>query len=58
VTFEGRNVLHLESDISLSTDPAIGFTLVPSGPGHLNVTVRDSKDLTYSHSFDVPGRAS
>lgn len=58
VTFEGRSVLHIESDISISTDPAIGFTFVPNGPGHLDVTVHDSKDITYSHSFDVPGQAS
>jgi sulfur-oxidizing protein SoxY len=58
VTYDGQSVLHIESDISLSTDPAIGFTFVPNGPGHLSVTVRDSKDIIYSHSFDVPGQAS
>ena len=58
VTYEGQSVLHIESDISLSTDPAIGFIFVPNGPGHLSVTVRDSKDIVYSLSFDVPGQAS
>jgi sulfur-oxidizing protein SoxY len=58
VTFDGKNVFQLESDISLSADPAIGFGFVPDKPGQLTVTVRDSKDMTYTQKFDVPGRAS
>ncbi|MDB5393554.1 MAG: sulfur oxidation protein SoxZ [Rhodospirillales bacterium] len=58
VTFEGKSVFHLESDITLSTDPAIGFGFIPAGPGRLTVTVRDSKDISYKRTFDVPGPAS
>lgn len=51
-------VFSLDSDISLSEDPAIGFGFVPSGPGQLNVKVEDSKQTVWTHSFDIPPQAS
>ncbi|MEA1673357.1 quinoprotein dehydrogenase-associated SoxYZ-like carrier [Nitrospirillum sp. BR 11163] len=42
-------VFTLEADISLSEDPALTFSYRPQGP--LAVTVRDSTDATFSHSF-------
>ena len=61
VTLNGERVLTLEGDISLSTDPAIGFRFVPRAedlPGKLKVVVRDSDNATFEQSFDVPASGS
>lgn len=58
VTYEGSKVFHLESDISISTDPVIIFGFVPQAKGELQVAIRDSDDATFSGSFDVPGAAA
>jgi sulfur-oxidizing protein SoxY len=58
VTYEGSNVFHLESDISLGTDPVIIFGFVPQAKGKLKVDIRDSDGATFDHSFDVPGPAT
>ena len=57
VTYEGGSVFHLDSDISMSTDPVITFGFTPQAKGQLKVVVRDSKDTTFDHSFDVPASA-
>jgi sulfur-oxidizing protein SoxY len=54
-TYEGGSIFHLDSDISMSTDPVITFGFVPQAKGQLKVVVKDSKDATFGHSFDVPG---
>lgn len=54
-TYEGGSIFHLDSDISLSTDPVITFGFVPLAKGQMKIIVRDSKDATFDHSFDVPG---
>jgi sulfur-oxidizing protein SoxY len=54
VTYDGNRVFHLDSDISISTDPVIIFGFVPPAKGKLSVAVRDSDDATFSRSFDVP----
>ena len=53
-TYEGGSIFHLDSDISMSTDPVITFGFVPQAKGQLKVVVRDSKDATFDHSFEVP----
>ncbi len=61
ITLNGERVLAMESDISLATDPAIGFRFVPRAqdlPGKLKVTVRDSDNAVFEHSFDVPASGS
>ena len=58
VTYEGSRVFHLESDISISSDPVIVFGFVPQAKGKLQVVVRDTDDETFAHSFDVPPPAS
>ena len=58
VTYEGSRVFHLESDISISTDPVIVFGFVPQAKGQLKVVVRDTDDETFAHTFDVPPPAS
>jgi sulfur-oxidizing protein SoxY len=54
-SYEGGSIFHLDSDISMSTDPVITFGFVPQAKGQLKVVIRDSKDVTFDHSFDVPG---
>lgn len=53
VTFEDKRVLHIESDIALSTDPVITFAFVPHRNGQLKVVVNDSKDNRFERTFDV-----
>lgn len=57
VTYNGAPVLHLDSDISLSADPVIGFGFVPPAKGELKVLVRDTKDQSFGQSFEVPAPA-
>jgi len=53
-SYDGEAVFHLDSDISLSTDPVITFGFVPDKKGTMQLVVRDSKDVSFNHSFDVP----
>lgn len=53
-SYDGEAVFHLDSDISLSTDPVITFGFVPDKKGTMKLVVRDSKDASFNHSFDVP----
>ena len=57
-SYEGGSIFHLDSDISMSTDPVITFGFVPQSKGQLKVVVKDSKDATFDHSFDVPGTSA
>jgi sulfur-oxidizing protein SoxY len=57
ITFEGQQVLHVESDIALSTDPVITFGFVPRAAGRLHVVAIDSKDRHYEQSFEVAPKA-
>jgi sulfur-oxidizing protein SoxY len=54
-TYDGGNVFHVDSDISLSTDPVITFGFVPHEKGQMKVVVSDSSNATFDHSFDIPG---
>jgi sulfur-oxidizing protein SoxY len=53
-SYDGAAVFHLDSDISLSTDPVITFGFMPDKKGTMQLVVRDSKDTAFNHSFDVP----
>jgi sulfur-oxidizing protein SoxY len=53
-TYEGGAVFHLDSDISLSTDPVITFGFVPHEKGRMTIVVQDSSNATFEHDFDVP----
>jgi sulfur-oxidizing protein SoxY len=57
-TYEGASIFHLDSDISMSTDPVITFGFLPQAKGQMKIEVRDSADATFDHSFDVPGSGS
>jgi sulfur-oxidizing protein SoxY len=58
VTYNGSSVFHLESDISLASDPVITFGFVPRETGRLKVVVKDSRDQMFDQSFDVPAPVS
>jgi PQQ-dependent catabolism-associated CXXCW motif protein len=51
-------VLHAESDISMSEDPAITFGFVPRAKGTLEVKAVDSTDEHFTQRFDVPAPAA
>lgn len=55
VTFHDGVVLHVDADISLSTDPVITFGFMPHQKGQLKVVARDTAGATFDQSFDVPG---
>ncbi|HKZ73693.1 MAG TPA: quinoprotein dehydrogenase-associated SoxYZ-like carrier [Steroidobacteraceae bacterium] len=54
VSHAGQAVLRVESDIALSTDPVITFGFVPRAEGPLKVVVRDSGNMNFERSFEVP----
>jgi sulfur-oxidizing protein SoxY len=58
VSYAGAQVLHAESDISMSSDPALTFGFVPRAKGALEVKVVDSADARFAQSFDVPAPAA
>jgi sulfur-oxidizing protein SoxY len=61
ITYQDVPVLHIDGDISLATDPAIGFAFVPKEgqlPGKLKVVVRDSDDAVFEETFDIPPQGS
>jgi sulfur-oxidizing protein SoxY len=58
VSYNNAKVFHLDSDISLSSDPAITFGFVPHDKGELEVVAHDTKGSIFTDSFDVPARAS
>ncbi len=53
IGFEGQPVLRMDSDISLASDPAIGFGFTPPKAGKLTVAVRDSSGAAWHEAFDV-----
>ncbi len=54
VSYGGGRVFHLDSDISLSSDPVITFGFVPKDKGAMQVVARDSKDSVFQQQFKVP----
>jgi sulfur-oxidizing protein SoxY len=58
VTTGGKEVFTLESDISLSEDPAITFGIVPHGNAPVDIDVKDSAKADFKASFDLPARGS
>ncbi|HUN43768.1 MAG TPA: quinoprotein dehydrogenase-associated SoxYZ-like carrier [Acetobacteraceae bacterium] len=58
VSYNGTKVFHLETGISLSSDPAITFGFVPKAVGELQVVARDSDQTVFRHDFAVPGPSS
>jgi sulfur-oxidizing protein SoxY len=56
VRWNDRPLLDIDADISLSEDPALGFTLLPDGPGTLSVAAEDSEGRHFEQSWPLqPG---
>lgn len=56
VRWNGLPLLDIDADISLSEDPALGFTLVPDGSGTLSVTADDTEGRHFEQSWPLqPG---
>jgi sulfur-oxidizing protein SoxY len=53
VRWNDRPLLDIEADISLSEDPALGFTLLPEGAGTLSVAAEDSEGRHFEQSWPL-----
>jgi sulfur-oxidizing protein SoxY len=53
VTYAGRPVLEIDSDISISEDPSFTFDLVPQEPAELKVVVDDSSKRHFEKGFEL-----
>ncbi|WP_375466047.1 quinoprotein dehydrogenase-associated SoxYZ-like carrier [uncultured Methylobacterium sp.] len=53
-----RNVFTMEGDISVSSNPVIGFAMRPEGAGPVKVAASDSQGGKWDHSFPVPAASN
>lgn len=53
ISYGDESVLHVESDIALSSDPVITFGFIPRQNARMKVVVVDSKDKRFERAFDV-----
>jgi sulfur-oxidizing protein SoxY len=54
VSYGDQTVLDIVGDISLSTNPVMGFNFVPRGDGPMKVVASDTKGGRWEQSFKVP----
>jgi sulfur-oxidizing protein SoxY len=50
----GRNILTLDGDISIASNPVINFAFLPEGQAPVTVVASDNQDGRWEHSFPVP----
>lgn len=53
ISRDGETLMSVDSDISLSEDPAISFTLNPDRAGTLHVSVEDTEGRSFEQSWTV-----
>lgn len=53
ITYGDQSVLHVESDIALSSDPVITFGFIPRQNARMKVVVSDSKGKRFEQLFEV-----
>jgi sulfur-oxidizing protein SoxY len=53
VTLDGKRVLTVEGDISISENPSISFFVEPSEAKELHARVVDTKDNVFEESWPV-----
>ena len=58
VTDGEASVFHLDTDISMSTNPAITFRFIVHDKSDLRVTVHDSSSAEFTHVFAIPMQGS
>jgi sulfur-oxidizing protein SoxY len=51
VTYGGRRVFHMDADISMASDPAIGFGFKSDGEGMVSVTATDTANTIWHRDF-------
>lgn len=49
----GQTVLEADTDISISEDPNLRFSFLPTGNGSLDVVAQDTKGATFTHSVPL-----
>jgi sulfur-oxidizing protein SoxY len=54
VSYGDRNVLTIDGDISISSDPVFNFSFVPQGPGPMKVVVSDTDGGHWEQTFSAP----
>jgi sulfur-oxidizing protein SoxY len=54
VRYGDTAVLQVEGNISLSENPMVEFSFLPSGPGQLTATAKDSDGLVFSGAWPLP----
>lgn len=54
ITYGDEMVMDIVGDISLSTNPVLGFSFKPSGNGHMKVVASDTKGGSWEQTFTVP----
>jgi sulfur-oxidizing protein SoxY len=58
IAYNGQPVLHLETDISLAADPAIGFGFKSDGSGTISVDATDTAHVTWHQDFPLAQHGS
>jgi sulfur-oxidizing protein SoxY len=58
IVYNGQAVLHLQTDISLAADPAIGFGVRSGGTGTISVDATDTAHAAWHQDFPVAGHGS
>ncbi len=53
IRFDGRPLLSVDGDISLSEDPTLVFDFVPPAAGRIEVVVEDSSDRHFEKSWQI-----
>lgn len=53
-----RNVFTMEGDISISSNPVIGFDMRPEGTAPIKVAATDSQGGRFDHTFPVPAASN
>ena len=54
VSYGDKNVLTIDGDISISSDPVFNFSFVPEGPGPMKVVVSDTEGGHWEQTFSAP----
>ncbi|PWC51301.1 hypothetical protein TSA6c_03910 [Azospirillum sp. TSA6c] len=54
----GQTVLEADTDISISEDPNLRFSFLPTGGGSLEVVAQDTKGATFTHSVPLTTTAA
>jgi len=58
VTYDGRILVSVDADISISEDPSFHFTFVPAAPALLAVRVADTEGGVFENSWPIGTAAS